>query len=587
MPERTFVAAQRSFDDLGSALHDVTFVVLDLETTGGSAADCSITEVGGVKLRGGECLGTYQTLVDPGCAIPPQITVLTGITQAMVARAPRIETVMPSLLEFLGDAIVVGHNIRFDVSFLNAALAQQDRPRLPHRSIDTLALARRLLRDEVPNCRLGTLADRLRLDHRPSHRALDDALATADLLHYLLERAGTLGVTGLDDLLALPKLAGSAEIRKLRLTDGLPREPGVYLFRDERGEVLYVGKAANLRSRVRSYFSTDERRKVGPLLRETRRIDHHVCRNGLEAAVLELRLIHEHLPRFNRQGTRSRSYPYVKLTLGERFPRLSVVRVVNDDGGLYLGPLSSTARAKRVIEAIETAVPVRRCTARSTASMRRPVCTAGQIGVAACPCSGATAEADYQRIVDRLVEGLTSRPHLLLDPLTERLHALAAQERYEEAADVRDRADALASALRRGRRFDLLRRAGRVRLRIGDDWVDLDRGLLAGSGTLGTTPSLLDTPVGDPAPADPDGPLGVPGRREADELLCIAAWVERNAASIRLEEVQGVLADPLPAIPSFAARGDDPTRRRTARVEAGSGRERRSPVVTGRVTRRR
>ncbi len=304
--------------------------------------------------------------------------------------------------------------------------------------------------------------------------------------------------------------------------------------------------------------------------------------------MLELRLIHEHLPRFNRQGTRSRSYPYVKLTLGERFPRLSVVRVVNDDGGLYLGPLSSTARAKRVIEAIETAVPVRRCTARSTASMRRPVCTAGQIGVAACPCSGATAEADYQRIVDRLVEGLTSRPHLLLDPLTERLHALAAQERYEEAADVRDRADALASALRRGRRFDLLRRAGRVRLRIGDDWVDLDRGLLAGSGTLGTTPSLLDTPVDAGLdPADTDGPLDVPGRREADELLCIAAWVERNAASIRLEEVQGVLADPLPAIPSFAARGDDPTRRRTARVEAGSGRERRSPVVTGRVTRRR
>lgn len=132
------------------------------------------------------------------------------------------------------------------------------------------------------------------------------------------------------------------------------------------------------------------------------------------------------------------------------------------------------------------------------------------------------------------------------------------------------------------------RRPGRVRLRIGDDWVDLDRGLLAGSGTLGTTPSLLDTPVDAGLdPADTDGPLDVPGRREADELLCIAAWVERNAASIRLEEVQGVLADPLPAIPSFAARGDDPTRRRTARVEAGSGRERRSPVVTGRVTRRR
>ena len=343
-----------------------------LPVTGGSAANCAITEVGAVKLRGGECLGTYQTLVDPGCAIPPEITVITGITQAMVMRAPRMEAVMPSLLEFIGDAVIVGHNIRFDIGFLNAALAQQQRPRLPHRSIDTLALARRLLSDEVPNCKLGTLADRLRLSHTPSHRALDDALATGDLLHFLLERAGTLGVTGLDDLVALPKIAGSAQIRKLSLTDGLPRLPGVYLFRDTRSEVLYVGKATNLRARVRSYFSTDERRKIGQLLRETHRIDHHVCHNGLEAAVLELRLIHRHLPRFNRQGTRSTKYPYVKLTLDERFPRLSVVRVVKDDGALYLGPVSSARRAKRVIEAIESSVPIRRCTARSTRATMRP-----------------------------------------------------------------------------------------------------------------------------------------------------------------------------------------------------------------------
>ena len=157
---------------------------------------------------------------------------ITGISEAMVMRAPRMESVMPSLLEFIGDGVIVGHNIRFDISFLNAALAQQDREKLHHRSIDTLALARRLLRDEVPNCKLGTLADRLRLSHTPSHRALDDALATGDLLHVLLERAGSLGVTGLDDLVALPKISSSAQVRKLPLTEGLPREPGVYMFVD-------------------------------------------------------------------------------------------------------------------------------------------------------------------------------------------------------------------------------------------------------------------------------------------------------------------------------------------------------------------
>jgi DNA polymerase-3 subunit epsilon len=161
---------QLSLDDLGTPLSRVTFCVIDLETTGGSAAECSITEIGAVKLRGGECLGTFQTLVNPGCAIPPQITVLTGITHAMVMPAPRIEAVLPSLLEFIGDAVVVGHNVRFDLSFVQAALERDQRPKLRNRAVDTVALARRLVRDEVPNCKLGTLAEHLRLDHRTSRR---------------------------------------------------------------------------------------------------------------------------------------------------------------------------------------------------------------------------------------------------------------------------------------------------------------------------------------------------------------------------------------------------------------------------------
>src|SRR4051795_9977770 len=151
---------QRSFDDLGTPLHDVTFCVVDLETTGGSAVDCAITEIGAVKFRGGRCLGTFATLVNPGVLIPPSITVLTGITQAMVLPAPRIEEVLPSFLEFARGTVIVGHNVRFDLSFLAAALQRHGYGALGHRSIDTCALSRRLLADEVPNHRLATLADR-------------------------------------------------------------------------------------------------------------------------------------------------------------------------------------------------------------------------------------------------------------------------------------------------------------------------------------------------------------------------------------------------------------------------------------------
>ena len=120
-------SVQRSFDEFGTPLCDVTFCVLDLETTGGDRTDDLITEIGVVKVRGGEFLGTFQTLVNPGRAIPPLITVLTGLTDALVAPAPRIEAVLPSLLEFLGDSVIVGHNVGFDLAFLRRAFERAGR----------------------------------------------------------------------------------------------------------------------------------------------------------------------------------------------------------------------------------------------------------------------------------------------------------------------------------------------------------------------------------------------------------------------------------------------------------------------------
>jgi DNA polymerase-3 subunit epsilon len=537
------VGVQRSFEDLGVPLSETTFCVVDVETTGGSALDGAITEVGAVKLRGGECLGTLQTLVNPGMAIPPEITVLTGITQAMVLPAPRMEEVLPSFLEFLGDAVLVGHNVRYDIGFLNAELARAGRPRLTNQFVDTCSLARRLVRDEVPDCRLSTLASRLRLSHLPTHRALDDALATGDLLHVLLERAGSLGVLGLDDLLQLPTLKGSAELNKLRLTTRLPRLPGVYLFRGRGGRVLYVGKATNLRARVRSYFSTEQRRKVTQLLREMDTVDHIVCAGPLEASVLEVRLIHQHLPPFNRRSKTWRRYAYLKLTLDERFPRLSVVRKVRDgDGALYLGPLPSTGAARLLAEAIETAIPIRRCTAKPPRQPRPAPCAPAQLGVSLCPCSGQVSEIVYGNVVQRLVRGLTTEPALLLDPLADRMNALAGAERFEEAADTRDRAAALARALTRQRRLESLRRSGRLEVEGPDG-----RRVVLAAGRLLEGPLFASASDGTVE----QGPLP---RELADEVSCVAAWLDAEASRLRLVACDGELASPLPRLPTYEPR---------------------------------
>ena len=546
---------QRSFDDLGMPLAEVTFCVLDLETTGSSPNDCSITEIGAVKVRGGECLGTFHTLVNPGCAVPPEITVLTGITHAMLYRAPRIESVLPALLEWMGGAVFVGHNVRFDQSFLDAALVRTGRPRIANRTLDTCALARRLVRDEVPNCKLGTLASRLRLDHQPSHRALDDALATTDLLHVLIERAAGLGVTGLDDLLMLPKLGGHADLAKLRLTERLPRAPGVYLFRGHQGEVLYVGKATDLRSRVRSYFSSDTRRKVDALIRETAQFEHRVCANTLDATVRELRLIHQHRPRYNQQFRRVDQAAYVTLTT-DAFPRLTVVRTPSAKALVHLGPLPSARVARLVVEAIETAVPLRRCRARVGANGRDGMCTSAQLGVASCPCSGAIERDAYAPLVERVVRGIEHEPDLLLEPLRDRMLTLARQERFEEAADMRDRAEALASALRRQRRIDALRDTGAMRVRVpGNGGVDLHCGCLVRSWPEGADP---DTELPFETARQPDGVTGGPrvplARAVADEVHAVSSWLQANAVRIELLATDVGFAELLPAVPSFSAR---------------------------------
>ena len=542
---RRRLPGQTSFDDLGTPLIDVTFCVLDLETTGGSPDDDRICEVGAVKVRGGECLGTFHTLVDPGRSIPPAITVLTGLTTQVVAPAPKIDAVLPSLLEFIGDAVFVGHNVRFDHAFLDAALVRAGHPRLPNVTVDTCGLARRLVRDEVPDCKLGTLASRLRLDHRPNHRALDDALATTDLLHVLLERAAAFGVFALDDLLELPTAVAHPQAAKLALTDGLPRAPGVYLFRDPAGRVLYVGKASDLRSRVRSYFSSDTRRKVGGLLRETATVDHIVTSTPLEAAVREIRLIHELLPRYNRQGTTFTRSAYLKLT-AEAFPRLSVVRQVRDDGATYLGPLPSARVVKRVAEAVESVVPVRRCTLDPARAGRTSPCASAQLGVSVCPCAGEIGPDEYAPIAAQVRAALTTDPLVVLDPLVERMQTLAREDRFEEAADVRDRAAAFADAHRRVRRFDRLRRAGRLVVRFGEHRAVLAGGRFVASEAL-DEPTLFGS-------TDDDGDLPLPGPIapcDADELTVVSAWLDKNAHRIRIEHLDGELSSPLPRLPEL------------------------------------
>ena len=261
MPAMT-AATQLTFDDLGPPLHEVTFVVVDLETDGGAPVDAGITEIGAVKVCGGEVVGEFQTLVRIGRPLPPFIRALTGITDEMLFDAPPLSAALPAFLEFARGAVIVAHNAPYDVGFLRSAcelhhLSWPDPPVL-----DTARLARHVLtRDEVPNAKLGSLARHFRSRVVPNHRALADARATVDVLHGLMERVGNLGVHSLTELQGYSSRVPEVRRRKRGLADGLPDGPGVYVFEDGQGAALYVGTSRSIRRRVRTYFTAAESRR--------------------------------------------------------------------------------------------------------------------------------------------------------------------------------------------------------------------------------------------------------------------------------------------------------------------------------------
>jgi DNA polymerase-3 subunit epsilon len=536
--------SQRSFEELGRPLREVTFCVVDLETTGGSAAQGSmITEIGAVKVRGGEVLGEFQTLVNPHRAIPAFIAVLTGITDSMVAGAPPVEQVLPQFLEFARGCVLVAHNAPFDVGFLRHFAARQGHPWPRFEVLDTAVLARRVVtRDETPNCKLGSLARLFGAETVPNHRALADARATVDVLHGLVGRLGALGVHTLEELQTYTSRVTSAQRRKRHLAEHLPHAPGVYLFRDSSSRVLYIGTSKDLRSRVRTYFTAAETRsRMGQMVALAHRVEGIECATPLEAGVRELRLIAEHKPRFNRRSRFPERVHWVKLT-NEPWPRLSLVRQVRDDGAHYVGPYTSKRAAEQAVAALHDTFPVRQCGGRMPRQPRMTACALAEMGRCLAPCDGSTTPQEYDAVVTGLRGTLLASPDEVVASLRTRMDGLASAERFEEAGRYRDRLSALLRGTARSQRLQALTRCPEVVAARKEDgrWVVhvVRHGRLAGAGVIppGADASLwvLDLRASSDTVLPGPGPLPASTVGETELLL---RWLESDG--VRLVHVDG------------------------------------------------
>jgi DNA polymerase-3 subunit epsilon len=430
-----------------ASLHDLPlesapFVVFDLETTGTRPGAARIVEIGAVRLHGFEEVGTYEQLVDPGVPVPITITRITGIETRDVRGQPRIGRVLPRFLEFAQGAVLVAHNARFDVGFVDAELSRLEARRLAAPVIDTVALARRLLEGRVPRMNLGTLAERFDTDVRPCHRALPDAQATAEVLVHLLGMAQEHGVRTVADAVAFAApIRRRARLRR-ELARDVPTGPGVYLFHDRHDRVLYVGKATDLRARVRSYFAgSQQRRPVEHALEATARIETRPVGSSFEAALLELELILRLRPDANRRSAHPERSCYLTLTTGERVPRLSVTSAQHP-GEVSVGPLRSRSQAQAAAAAMRTAFGLRSC--RPALPEDDGSCLAGLLGRCAAPCRGGENVDAYAEAVGAATAWLRGDDDAdVAAAQRTRMAALAADHRFEEAAQLRDELEAL------------------------------------------------------------------------------------------------------------------------------------------------
>jgi DNA polymerase III subunit epsilon len=419
-------------DPLSLALEEAPYVVFDVETTGSSATKGgAITEIGALKVVRGLVVEEFATLVNPGRKIEPFVARLTGITDRMVADAPPISEVLPSFERFVEGSVLVGHNVHFDCSFFTAARGGLP---LPNPVLDTLKLARCLV-PGLKRYRLASLASHFGVRAMPNHRAPSDAAATSEVFLKLLKLLRSAGVGSVGEATTLRGGAGGRiKPQKQHLAEGVPTTPGVYYFVDKHGTTLYVGKAKNLKVRVRTYFNGgDGRRKIGRLVEEVAEVRVRETESELHALILEAREIKRLLPRYNSAGRDDRGGWFIRLDLDESYPVPErVPESEREDGAVHLGPYRSAGVLDACIEALGRIFPLKRCSGEGG------ICFYGQLGRCA-PCIGMGAE-DYRRlVVDEVVallRGEGGEEHLAA--LVRERERLAGALEFEAAARLRD-----------------------------------------------------------------------------------------------------------------------------------------------------
>ena len=411
------------------------FVTVDIETTGCRPGTSSIIELGAARIEHGAVVDTFSTLVRPSGPIPAAIERLTGIGEAMVAQAPSVEEAVRSFAAFASGAVLVAHNHRFDLGFLDYECELVCGAPFPRPVLDTLCLAR-VLHPEIERNNLKDLALFYRTPSAPSHRALPDAVATAEILLAMIPELAERGITTAGETARLCGIAEAGDLSaKLTLATTIPDEPGVYLFRNACGAVVYVGRARNLRTKVRSHFYAVSGDGDSPAA-VAEAVQYIQCASPLDAQLLETHLRYRYHPEYNHNTTTPRSPVYLHIDTSAPYPSILVTMRRLKTGALF-GPLTNRWAATTTADALSRIYGLRRCR-RAPAECTARACSRRDRGLCSADSAFVEGSDQYRRRVSQALSALSDDPEPVRARLQELRDRLARNEEFEQAAYFRD-----------------------------------------------------------------------------------------------------------------------------------------------------
>jgi DNA polymerase-3 subunit epsilon len=450
-------------------LSDASFVVVDVETTGLSAAHHRIMEIAMVRVVHGAITERFQTLLNPEQYIPPFITQHTGISNAMVFGKPKFCEVLPTIKQFIastGAPVLTGHNVGFDHGFVMQSFERSGDSLIIGSTADTknllctCRLARRLL-PKLQRRSLKHVQDYFGIKNIRQHRALGDAEATAKILTHFLEMASEMEVMTLEDFLRLqyakPNYGRRRTKKQLSLREEVklfPERPGVYTMRNSAAEVLYVGKAKNLHNRVASYFAESHTQgtKLAKMMRLVKSISYEETGSELSALLLESRRIKELNPRFNSLERRYKSQAFLKLDIQHPFPKISFSREPGQDGAEYYGPFRSRESVEALVEVLNRSFTLRECKDHFAIGPEVKPCLYHEINRCNAPCALLESQSEYRKEVERLRRFLAAGEEGILAHVEQMIRTAAERLDFEEAQFLKIRLLELRRVLGQGER---------------------------------------------------------------------------------------------------------------------------------------